>query len=104
MSSGRKPLGELVAMGVIAGLVAFGLAFATRPHGTRRVAPRPANVLEGHAATFEIHPAAAKLTVRTRDGALHRDLDLALVVDGVVRPLVLDRDELQATPSGLRAS
>ena len=104
MSSGRKPLGELVAMGIIAGLVAFGLAFATRPRGTARVAARPLNVFDTRAAIFELHPAAAKLGVRSRDGALSRDIDLALVIDGVVRPLVLDRDDLHATADGLRAS
>jgi hypothetical protein len=104
MPGARKPLGELVAMGVIAGLVAFGLAFATRPRGAGRVVARSPNVLESRVATFELHPAAAKLDARSRDGALSRELDLALVVDGTARPLVLDRGELHATADGLRAS
>ncbi|MGD0525702.1 MAG: CehA/McbA family metallohydrolase [Polyangiaceae bacterium] len=108
MSSGRRresrPLGELVAMGVIAGLVAFGLAFATRSHGTARAPVRSPTGLESRIASFDLHPAAAKLSVRSRDGALSRELDLALVVDGTTRPLVLDRDELRITPDGLRAT
>jgi hypothetical protein len=104
MSSGRKPLGELVAMGIIAGLVAFGLAFATRPRGTARAVTRPPNVFDTRTAIFELHPAAAKLSVRSRDGALNRDLDLAIVVGDAVRPLVLDRGDVRATADGLRAS
>jgi hypothetical protein len=91
-------------MGIIAGLVAFGLAFATRTRGPARAPVRSPNTLETRAATFELHPAAARLSVRSRDGALSRDLDLALVVDGDTRPLALDRDELRITPDGLRAS
>jgi len=91
-------------MGIIAGLVAFGLAFATRTHGTVRAPARSPTGLETHIASFELHPAAARLSVRSRDGALSRELDLALVVDGNTRPLVLDRDELRITPDGLRAT
>ena len=91
-------------MGVIAGLVAFGLAFATRTHGTSHAPVRSPTGLQTHGASFELHPAAARLSVRSRDGALNRELDLALVVDGATRPLVLDRDELQITPDGLRAT
>ena len=81
-------------MGIIAGLVAFGLAFATRTHGTARAPVRSPTGLETRIASFELHPAAARLSVRSRDGALSRELDLALVVDGTTRPLVLDRDEI----------
>jgi hypothetical protein len=104
MASGVRPLGELVAMGVIAGLAAFGLALATRTRGTARVPVRSPDTLETRGSTFELHPSAARLSVRSRDGALSRDLDLSLVVDGEVRRLVLDRDGLRVTPDGLRAS
>jgi hypothetical protein len=104
MASGRRPLGELVAMGVIAGLIAFGLAFATRSRGIARAPVRSASGLETRVATFELHPAAARLSVRSRDGALNRELDLALVVDGDTRPLALDRDEVHVTPQGVRAT
>ena len=66
-------------MGVIAGLVAFGLAFATRTHGTSHAPVRSPTGLQTHGASFELHPAAARLSVRSRDGALNRELDLALV-------------------------
>src|SRR5579883_1149819 len=102
MSSAERPLGELVAMGVIAGLVALGLAFATRPRGTARPPLRSPDLLEARASAFELHPASARLTARSRDGALSSDLDLAIVVDGAARPLVLDRDELHVVPDGLR--
>ncbi len=91
-------------MGVIAGLVALGLAFATRQRGTARPPLRSPDLLEARASAFELHPASARLTARSRDGALSSDLDLAIVVDGAARPLVLDRDELHVVPDGLRAT
>ncbi len=102
--SGSKPIGELLAMGVIAGLVAFGLALANRPHAPRRPPQRAANLLDARDALFELHPGAARLSVQSRDRALSRDLDLALVVDGVSRPLVLGREELRASGDALRAT
>ncbi len=104
MSLGSKPLGELVAVGLIAGLVACGLAFATRPHAHSRVTPRAAMLLDARGAVFDLHPGAARLTVKSRDGALVRDLDLALVVDGTSRPLVLSRDDLHPVGDALRAT
>src|SRR5579871_4700089 len=104
MPSSPRPLGELVAMGVIAGLVAFGLALATRPRGAARVAPRASTALGTRLATTELHPGAARITVRSRDGALARDVDLALVVDGVARPLSFGRDDLRRAGDALRAN
>jgi len=101
MPTAGKPVGELVAMGIIAGLVAFGLAFATRSRGTVRVQPRLPNVVETRGVVFELHPGSARLTARSRDGALSRDFDLTLVVDGVTQPLTVDRDQLRATPDGM---
>src|SRR5271154_5556972 len=101
---GAKPIGELLAMGVIAGLVAFGLALANRPHASRRAPARAANMLDARDALFELHAGAARLSVQSRDRALSRDLDLALVVDGVSRPLVLGRDDLHASGDALRAT
>jgi len=63
-------LGELVAMGVIAGLVAFGLAFATRSRGRVRAPTRTPNGMETRVAAFELHPTAARLSVRSRDGVV----------------------------------
>lgn len=102
--SGGKPLGELLAMGLIAGLVALGLGLANRPHAIRRPPTRAANLLDARDALFELHPGAGRLEVQSRDRALSRDLDLALVVDGVSRPLVLGRDELRYSGDVMRAT
>ncbi len=99
-----RPIGELVAMGLIAGLVAFGLAYAGRPHVAARPSGRIATSLETHAAIFELHPGAARLTARSRDGAVSRDIDLAIVVDGTPRPLTLGRDDLRSSGNGLRSN
>jgi hypothetical protein len=104
MSTAGKPVGELVAMGIIAGLVAFGLAFATRSRGTVRVQARVPNVVETRGVLFELHPGSARLTARSRDGGLSRDFDLTLVVDGATQPLTVDRDQLHTTADGVTAT
>jgi hypothetical protein len=103
MPAARRSVGELVAMGVIAGLVAFGLALATRPHGAAKAPPRAQTTLETRSARFELHPGAARLTVRSRDDAVSRELELALVVDGALQPLTLGRDDLRSAPDAIRA-
>jgi hypothetical protein len=100
----RRSLGDLVAMGVIAGLAAFGLAYAARPHGLGRAPVRAGTVLQARTATFEFHPGAARLTVRSRDGSVSRDIDLALVVDGAARPLAIARDDLRSVGTALRTT
>src|SRR5580704_8454102 len=100
---GRKSVGELVVIGVIAGLVAFGLAYSTRQHATSKAPARTATGFETREATFELHAAAGRVTVRSRDGALSRDFDLAAVVDGAVHPLAFARDDLRPSPGVLRA-
>jgi hypothetical protein len=91
-------------MGVIAGLVAFGLAYAARPRGAVRAQARAGTVLEARTARFELHPGAARVTVRSRDGAINREVDLALIVDGAPRPLGIARDELRTVGGTLRAN
>ncbi|HEX8793856.1 MAG TPA: CehA/McbA family metallohydrolase [Polyangiaceae bacterium] len=90
-------------MGVIAGLVAFGLALAGRPHTAGRAPQRAPNALEAQRASFDLHAGAARLTVRSKDGAFTRDVDLALVVDGTTRPLALGREDLRPAGDVLRA-
>ena len=102
MAGRRRPFTELLAMGVIAGLVAFGLAYSTRPGGVGRTPAPPRPPLSTLGAIFELHPAASQLTVKSRDGAVSRDIDLALVVDGVARPLALARGDLEAGSDSLR--
>ena len=104
MADGRRSVGELVAMGVIAGLVAYGLAIATRPRGANKPRARATTLLETTGASFELHPGAGRLTVRSRDGALNRDIDIELVVDGTVYPLALAREDLRTAQGSLRAT
>jgi hypothetical protein len=104
MAGRRRPFTELLAMGVIAGLVAFALAYATRPGAVTRSPPPVRPPLSTPGAVFELHPAASQLTVRSRDGLVTRDLDLALVVDGVSRPLALARGDLRAEAGAVRAT
>jgi hypothetical protein len=99
----RRSLGELIAMGVIAGLTAFGLAYAARPRGAARAPTRTGTVLQTRTASFELHLGAARLAVRSRDGAVSRDVDLALVVDGAAHSLALARDDLRPVAGALRA-
>lgn len=104
MPDGRRSVGELVAMGVIAGLVAYGLAVATRPRGANKPLARATTLLETPGASFELHPGAGRLTVRSRDGSLSRDVDLEIVVDGTVFPVALAREDLRTGPGSLRAT
>jgi len=97
-------MGELVAMGVIAGMIAFGLAYAARPHGVVRAPTRAGTLLDTRGASFELHPGTARVTLRSRDGAVSRDVELSLVVDGAARALAIARDELRPVAGGLRAS
>ncbi len=99
-----RPLGDLIAIGVIAGLVAFSLAYASRPRGIVHAPTRAGTTLDTRTASFELHPGSARLTVRSQDGAVSRDLDLSLVVDDVMRPLTLSRDDLRTVAGALRAT
>jgi len=91
-------------MGVIAGLVAFGLAYATRPGATTKPLARARPPLSTRRAVFDLRPTASQLTVASRDGAVSREIDLALVVDGTARPLTLTRSGLHPEPDLLRAT
>jgi hypothetical protein len=57
---------------------------------------------------FELSPATGRLRAKTRDGASDSEIALAVVVDGVVQPIALARDDLVAVPpeegGGLRAA
>src|ERR1700690_4308215 len=100
----RRSLGELLAMGIMAGLIAFGLAYAARPRRLVRAPTHAATMVESRTASFELHAGAARLTVRSRDGTVSREVDLSIVVDGVARPLVLARTDLRSLANGLRAA
>ena len=49
-------------------------------------APRAAAPVDARTPSSSSTPAASRLTVRSRDGAVSRDVDLALVVDGASAP------------------
>jgi hypothetical protein len=100
----KRPLFERLAMGAIAGVVAFGLAYLARPRTWRNPRARAAMTLETPLATFELHAGAAQITVRSRDRALTRDVDLALVVDGTVRPFAIAREDVHQGLDALRVS
>src|ERR1700735_3425619 len=102
MALGRSAV-ERLAMGLIAGLVAFGLAYMTRPGGAGRTHKHVPNALESRSATFELVPGAAQLAVRSLDGKLSRDIDLEVVVDGAARPLVIGRADMHPSADGTGA-
>ncbi len=104
MAEPRRSVGEILAMGVIAGLVAYGLAYSTRPRGASRPPTRVSTVLWTHGASFELHPGPGRLAIRTRDASSSRDLDLSVVVDGVAQGLHFARDAVRAAPDVLRAT
>jgi hypothetical protein len=104
MAGRRRPFTELLAMGVIAALVAFWLAYSTRPGDVTRTTAPARPPLSTHGAVFELHPAASQLTVKSRDGAVNRDIDLTVVVDGVSHPLALAREDVRTESNGVRAS
>jgi hypothetical protein len=93
---GSSPFVQLVATGLIAAGLTWGIARAS-VRTARETDPRPprgsgATVrLVAPAATYVFHPGSGKIVARTRDGATARDIALELVVDGEVRPLALER-------------
>ncbi len=91
-------------MGVIAGLAAFGIAYLARPRGGGLLRGRQATLLDARGATFELHPGAAQVTVRSRDGAVVRDIDLMTVVDGSPQPFTFAREDLHASGDAVHTS
>ena len=93
MAGRRRALPELFAIGAFAGLVALALAYATRQDAG------PTNSVHGYpplptrTAIFELRANSSQLRIRSRDGKISRDVELALVVDGTPQTLTLsDRD------------
>jgi hypothetical protein len=104
MAQPRRSVGELVAMGVIAGLLAYGLAFAARPRGAPRPPTRISTVLSTRSAVFELHPGPGRLSIHPRQAGASRDVDLAIVVDGVSQDVHCGRDAVRPGPGSLRAT
>jgi hypothetical protein len=103
----RRAIVELVVLGSVAGLIAFGLAYATGIYGAR---PRSQETidptkLEAGGSTFSLHEGASELTVKSADGKLSRDVQLSIVVDGAARPVSISREQMRATSAaGFTAS
>jgi hypothetical protein len=91
-------------MGVIAGLVAFGLGYASGPRGAKPARPHAPTTFETGVASFELHLGAAQIAARSRDGSVSRDIDLALLVDGARRPLAIARQDLRPGTDSVRAT
>jgi hypothetical protein len=104
MADPRRSVGELVAMGVIAGLAAYGLAYAMRPRGAPRPPTRAATILRTHGASFELHPGAGRLSVRGREGGAGHDVELAVLLDGSPQPIHVGREAVRGGTDALRAT
>jgi hypothetical protein len=91
-------------MGAMAGLAAFGLAYATRPPQRARSTTRAATTLQTPGVVFDFSAATGELHVRSRDGAYDEDIALAFVAGGTVQPVALSRDDIRAVGGGLRAA
>lgn len=92
---------ERAAMGVIAGAVAFGLMSWTQPRATTSL--RTPRVFATRNATFALHLHAPLLTFASVDGALSQDVDVTVVVDEAVQPILLEHAALHPESGGVRA-
>jgi hypothetical protein len=91
---------ERILIGAVASVLALGLTCATREPVPARA--RPPDIFRTPHVTFTLHTAAPLITVSSADGARSDDVDLALVVDEAVQPIVLAGRVWQAEPDGLR--
>jgi hypothetical protein len=94
MRAQRRTAAERVATGVIAGLVAFVLACAARPHAGDVSSVGPSS-LGSHSAIFSLRYVGSPLSLASRDGATTRNVDLSVVLDDKRVPIAL-------TPGSLR--
>jgi hypothetical protein len=104
MAGGHRPLRELLAMGLIAGLVAFGLSYSGGPGGLTKAPIRVRPPLATRGAIFDLRAGASQLTIHSRDGSVSREIDLAILVDGEAHPIALTRGNLRTEPDALRGT
>jgi hypothetical protein len=92
-------------MGALAGLIAFGIAYAMR-HGGDGWGGRggSGSKMASVVAEFSVHPGGDGFTVQSSDGTVRREVDLVLLVDDVPRPLALGRSEIQTGGGGWTGS
>jgi hypothetical protein len=103
MAGNRRSLVKLVALGLVAGVAAYLLTSALRP-GLRHTPAESSATLSDATASFEFHPEAPQLTIRSRDRAVGRDVSLALIVDGTPHPIALAQIPRRADPDALAAT
>jgi hypothetical protein len=89
---------DVFGVAIVAALIALALAFGAQ-RGRRAVpaAARAGEVTElgGAVARFSIFPTSGRIAVASTDGHTRADLEMSLVVDGVERPLVMRRADVQ---------
>ncbi len=88
---------DRLGIAVVAALVAIAIAFgAQRGKRLERREPRESEkaVLSGAVARYTLEFATGRLELATVDGASRLDVDLTLLVDGVERPIVIDRGDV----------
>ena len=97
MEDGRSAR-DVFGVAIVAALIALALAFGAQ-RGRRAVpaAARAGEVTElgGLVARFSMFATSGRLAVESADGRSRVDLEMSLVVDGVERPLVMRRADLQ---------
>lgn len=97
MEDGRSAR-DVFGVAIVAALIALALAFGAQ-RGRRAVpaAARAGEVTElgGAIARFSMFPTSGRITVASSDGRSRADVEMSLVVDGVERPLVMRRADVQ---------
>ncbi len=97
-----RQVAEVLATGVVAAAVTAGVVVSSLRH----VRPIDASALRASGAavrlaasgaSFVFNPASGHVVAKTKDGAVTRELDVQLVVDGEARPLALERSADRAT-------
>lgn len=97
MEDGRSAR-DVFGVAIVAALIALALAFgAQRGRRAVPVAARAGEVTElgGAVARFAVFPTSGRIAVSSADGRSRADLEMSLVVDGVERPLVMRRADVQ---------
>ena len=97
MEDGRSAR-DVFGVAILAALIALTLAFGAQ-RGRRAVpaATRAGEVTElgGAVARFSVFPTSGRIAVASADGRSRADFEMSLVVDGVERPLVMRRADIQ---------
>lgn len=97
MEDGRSAR-DVFGVAIVAALIALALAFGAQ-RGRRAVpaAARAGEVTElgGAIARYSMFPTSGRIAVASADSRTRVDLEMSLVVDGIERPLVMRRADVQ---------